>query len=205
MAAGTRIGRLAAEQVARADQGLDRHRQRVIVGARSQLGRHSERLAHRTQALRGSAKGGVEGHRHRLEAARALLARSAVRSLASEEVAVATRAERLAGLPDRRLEAEGMRTAQWRRLLSAYDFQRQLDRGYSVTRDASGRVVRSAATLSTGARLSTRLAEGSATSEVVETAMDAPDPDDGDQGDGAPGSGSRGAAARGGTMTGGTS
>ena len=109
-------------------------------------------------------------------------------------MAVARRAERLAALPDRRLGAEGVRTAQWRRLLSAYDFQRQLDRGYSVTRDARGRVVRSSATLSPGARLFTRLAEGSATSEVVETATDDQARHDGDDGTGAPGSGIEGPA-----------
>ncbi len=191
MDAGSLIGRLAGEQMVQSEHGLDRHRQRVIVGARSQLGRHSERLAHRTQALRGAAKGGVDAHRHRLEAARSLLARSALRSLVAEEVEAATRAERLAALPDRRLAAEGVRTAQWRKLLSAYDFQRQLDRGYSVTRDAQGRVVRSSATLSPGGRLFTRLAEGSATSEVVETTLDDQSFDHGDDLDdeGAPGSG----------------
>jgi exodeoxyribonuclease VII large subunit len=201
MAAGALIGRLAHEQVGRSERSLDRHRQRVIVGARSQLGRHSERLAHRTQALRGAAKGGVETHHHRLGAARAVLARSAVRSLASEASAVATRAERLANLPDRRLEAEGVRATQWRRLLSAYDFQRQLDRGYSVTRDGEGRVVRSSATLATGAILFTRLAEGSATSEVVETAAGDQRLNGGERADGAADSGNESPGSRENGMT----
>ena len=53
------------------------------------------------------------------------------------------RSRRLAGLPERQLVAEDRRIDQWRRLLGAYDYQRQLERGYSVTRDASGQVVRS--------------------------------------------------------------
>ncbi|MGH9080315.1 MAG: exodeoxyribonuclease VII large subunit [Acidimicrobiales bacterium] len=173
--AGAQIHRLAGERVARSERGIDRHRHRVLVGAGSQLGRHSDRLAHRTQALRGSAKGAVESHRHRLEAAGAALIRSALRSLESEEVGVASRSARLATRPDRRLDAEGLRTTQWRRLLGAYDFQRQLDRGYSVTRDATGRVVRSSATLSPGSLLFTRLAEGSAVSAVTD-ASDEGDP-----------------------------
>ncbi len=169
LAAGARIRRLAGEQMARSERSLDRHRHRMIVGAQSQLGRHSDRLAHRTQALRGSAKRGVEMNQHRLEAAGATLTRSALRSLAAAELGVTARSERITALPDRVLQAEVVRTAQWRRLLGAYDYQRQLDRGYSVTRDDAGRVVRSAAAVTAGSRLFTRLAEGSVVSEVTET------------------------------------
>jgi len=172
--AGLRVRRLAGDQLARADQRLDRHRHRMIVGARSQLGRQGDRLAHRTEALRGAARGGVDAHRHRLVSAGALLARSASRSVASAELGASRRAERLAGLPARRLDAESLRTAQWRRLLGAYDFQRQLDRGYSVTRDADGRVVRSSADLVPGSQLVTRFGEGSAVSEVTGLDPDGP-------------------------------
>jgi exodeoxyribonuclease VII large subunit len=165
----SQIRRLAAEQMARSERGLDRHRHRVIVGAGSQLGRHSDRLAHRTLALRGSAKGAVDTHQHRLEVGGAALTRAARRSLAAEETAVESRAERMVASSDRLLRSEDLRSAQWRRLLGAYDFQRQLDRGYSVTRDATGRVVRSAAALSTGSRLLTELAEGTAGSTVTDT------------------------------------
>jgi exodeoxyribonuclease VII large subunit len=163
---GSQIRRLAGEQMASSERSLDRHRRRLIVGAGSQLGRHSDRLAHRTLALRGSAKGAVETHQYRLEAGGAALARAARRTLLYEETGVASRSERMVALSDRRLQAEDLRSVQWRRLLGAYDFQRQLDRGYSVTRDVAGRVVRSAATLSAGSQLFTELAEGSASSTV---------------------------------------
>ena len=58
--------------------------------------------------------------------------------------------------------------AQWRRLLGAYDYRRQLQRGYSVTRDASGLVVRSSAQLPPGSRMDTRLADGEVVSVVSE-------------------------------------
>ena len=54
------------------------------------------------------------------------------------------------GCPTRRLEVEELRVVQRRRLLGAYDYQRQLERGYSVTRDASGAVLRSVAGLEPG-------------------------------------------------------
>jgi exonuclease VII large subunit len=63
---------------------------------------------------------------------------------------------------------------QWRRLLSAYDYQRQLERGYSVTRDAEGSVVRSVAAVASGDSLVTQLADGALTS-VVSDAGEPPD------------------------------
>jgi exodeoxyribonuclease VII large subunit len=192
--AGSHIRRLAGEQMARSERGLDRHRRRLIVGAGSQLGRHSDRLAHRTLALRGSAKGAVEAHQRRLDTGGTVLARAARRALVSEEREVESRSERVVALSERLLQAEDLRTTQWRRLLGAYDFQRQLDRGYSVTRDATGRVVRSAASLSTGSRLFTELAEGTAVSTVTEaSAGDGPSTTD---------SGARGHGDRAGHRTG---
>lgn len=170
--AAARIRRLAGERMSRSEQGLERRRRQVIVGARSQLGRHAERLTHRTQALRGSAKGAVETHRQHLDVAGTLAGRAALRSLTGEETKLVTRSSRLGILPDRRLRAEAERAAQWRRLLGAYDFHRQLERGYSVTRDGAGRVVRSTAALSTGSRLVTQLAEGVAHSDVIELTAD---------------------------------
>jgi exonuclease VII large subunit len=54
----------------------------------------------------------------------------------------------------------------WRRLLSAYDVERQLERGYTITLDGEGGLVRSAEGLLPGAVLVTRFATGRARSEV---------------------------------------
>jgi len=54
----------------------------------------------------------------------------------------------------------------WRRLLAAYDVDRQLERGYTITFDADGRLVRSAGGLVPGTALVTRFADGRAWSEV---------------------------------------
>jgi exonuclease VII large subunit len=113
-------------------------------------------------------KGQVDAHARHLSVRGSGLARSATRSVGVGHDRLVSRAQRLAVLPDRRLGVEELRTAQWRRLLGAYDYRRQLERGYSVTRDASGRVLRSAAELSEGSLLVTRLAEG----EVVSTVTD---------------------------------
>ena len=53
-----------------------------------------------------------------------------------------------------------------RQLLRAYDPIRQLERGWSLTRDESGRLVRSVTALAEGTRILTHLADGDASSVV---------------------------------------
>jgi exodeoxyribonuclease VII large subunit len=168
MEAGEAVGRLAGEQLVRSEQSLERHRHRVVTGARSLLDRHAERLVHRARTLRGSARGQVEAHVRLVGAQGGVLARASLRSLDTDRAALDRRTGRLAALPDRRLHAEDLRVAHWRRLLGAYDYRRQLQRGYSVTRDASGLVVRSSAQLPPGSRMHTRLADGEVVSVVSE-------------------------------------
>ena len=165
--AGTVLSRLAREQTLGADRLLASRQRAAVTGARSQLDRHHDRVVHRTHALRSSVRSQVDGHGHRLVAKGSALSRSAVRAVDAGEAALHTRSHRLAGLPDRRLQAESLQVEQWQRLLGAYDYQRQLERGYSVTRDGEGRVIRSALDLEQGTRLYTELAEGQVVSEVT--------------------------------------
>jgi exonuclease VII large subunit len=72
----------------------------------------------------------------------------------------------LAALPNRIIETEERQIRQWTQLLGAYDYQRQLERGYSVTRGDDGAVLRSIAGLAPGTGLVTRLADGEVHSTV---------------------------------------
>jgi exodeoxyribonuclease VII large subunit len=146
----------------------------MATGTRSQLDRHGDRLVHRARTLRGSVRGQVDAHGREVSARGGLLARAAVRTLGSHEDSVRSYSWRLTSLPARCLQAEDLRQAQWRRLLGAYDYRRQLERGYSVTRDESGRVVRSASELRAGDRMRTRLADGEVAS-IVSTDGDGTD------------------------------
>ncbi|MDA8341038.1 MAG: hypothetical protein M0007_02255, partial [Actinomycetota bacterium] len=60
---------------------------------------------------------------------------------------------------------------QWRRLLAAYDYHRQLERGYTVTRDEDGRVVRSVAGIRAGARLAIQAADGAVRARVEDVSV----------------------------------
>ncbi|HWF20649.1 MAG TPA: exodeoxyribonuclease VII large subunit, partial [Acidimicrobiales bacterium] len=94
------------------------------------------------------------------------IAKAAARALENADRAIVRRATLLAALPERRLEVDERQATQWRRLLAAYDYQRQLERGYSVTRDAEGAVVRSVAAVASGDMLVTQVADGAMISVV---------------------------------------
>jgi exodeoxyribonuclease VII large subunit len=67
----------------------------------------------------------------------------------------------------------------WRRLLAAYDVDRQLERGYSLTLTADGALVRRAGDVAAGQEIVTRLADGSVRSTVerVDVERDGTDED----------------------------
>jgi exodeoxyribonuclease VII large subunit len=164
---GRVAARLARGQLEHSEGILERHQRGVTNGARTQIDRHSDRLVHRTHTLRGAVRGQIDNHGNLLVAKGSALSRSAVRAVKWGEEELARQAARLSAIPQRQLVAEELRTAQWRRLLGAYDYQRQLERGYSVTRDSSGSVIRSASAVETGATLHTRLADGELVSVVA--------------------------------------
>jgi len=171
---GEVLGRLAAEAVSRNGDHLDRARRRLATGARMQLGRHGDRLAHRAQAVRGVVQGQLDVHGQVLAGQGSTIAKAAVRAVEDADRTMVRRATLLAALPERRLEVDERQATQWRRLLAAYDYQRQLERGYSVTRDAKGAVVRSVAALASGDSLVTQVADGAMTSVVVSDAAGPP-------------------------------
>lgn len=112
--------------------------------------------------------------RHRLQRAddalatsAAAAARHAPRALGHATSALVQRSERLGPLARHRLDAAADRLAARRTLFAAYDPARLLARGWSITSDATGAVVRSVAGLEAGGTLVTRLADGVARSSVT--------------------------------------
>jgi len=159
--AGMRIAGMATSVVDRAEVHLAQHRARVGTGARAQLDRQSDRLAHRAVTLRSEALRRIDGHSSALGTRATALAAGARRTIEEAERAVAGTSLQLAASSRRRLVTEEHRLRQWHRLLAAYDYRRQLERGYTVTRDAGGRVVASVAGVVPGAELIIQMADGS--------------------------------------------
>jgi exodeoxyribonuclease VII large subunit len=141
------IGRRAVETVHREAVRDASARQRLGTATRNQLSRHSERLEHRVAQISTHAR----------------------RQLDFADHAVERRAARVGPRARHVLDREQDRASNYRRLLAAYDIDRQLERGYTITLRTDGRVLRSIAELDRGATLITRFADGRAHSTVEAT------------------------------------
>jgi exodeoxyribonuclease VII large subunit len=127
-----------------------RARGRLTATARQQLRVHGERLAGRAVSA----------------------ARRAPSSLERSEGALGSRAVRVGVLAVGQLDRRDEQVRGWRRLLTAYDVDRQLERGYSLTLTAEGSLVRRAGDVAPGQEIVTRLADGSVRSTVDGVAGD---------------------------------
>jgi len=138
------MSRRAHEVLSSAEHRDALARGRLTGAARQQLRAHGERLASRARRL-------SEQSRRLPEA---------------EEQWLSDRSAKLGPLAENHLQRGADRINAWRRLLAAYDVTRQLERGYTLTLDAGGALVRSAGSLREGAELVTMFADGSARSLV---------------------------------------
>jgi exodeoxyribonuclease VII large subunit len=111
-----------------------------------QLARRADSLRSRSARLVGSAESLLGRSRPMLASKKSALSAAAGHRLAAEERHVQSRVE----------------------VLRAYDPTRQLARGWTLTRDEAGVVVRSVAALTPGARITTELVDGVAASVVEE-------------------------------------
>jgi len=144
--AGAVIGRRAADTLADAERRDATARQRLTSTARHQLA----------------------AHRNRLEQRASYLARSAPTSLVGLERHLTERSARLGPLARSHVGRAEDRLVGVRQLLRAYDIERQLERGYSLTTDADGHVVRTVAACGPAIDCSPGFADGSTASVVDE-------------------------------------
>ncbi len=128
--------------------------ERDLRGLASRLARSVPIVLHRERRT-------VDAQRARAAHAGRRGTRDADRVLARRHGVAAAAARRQLRTQDARLETAAAR-------LRALDPRRVLERGYTITRDENGRVVRAAAAVSPGARLSTETARGTLRSRVEE-------------------------------------
>ncbi len=159
--AGVVLGVESQRLSARATQAA-RRTQRSLVGADARVTREAERLTHGSQRRlkaagdevgRAAARARADGRRH-LTLARATLTSRASRLVQRAPVAVVANV--------RRLDATTAR-------VRALDPERVLARGWSITRTADGRLVRSVADATPGALLRTAVADGTVRSRVEDS------------------------------------
>ena len=122
----------------------------------------SVRVVHRADTACGYATRHLAGLARRVAHAAPRVVRAASRRLAGHERVVVVTGRRATRDAARALAAAEAR-------LRALDPRRVLERGYSVTRAADGRVVRSVAGLTEGTDLVTELVDGTVTSRITRT------------------------------------
>jgi exodeoxyribonuclease VII large subunit len=132
----------------------------------SLLGDAEARDAQARGRLTRAARHQLRVHRERLSVRAGSVVRMAPGSLEQRHGGLRRQAARLGPLSLGHLARVDERVRSWRRLLTAYDVDRQLERGYSLTLTAEGVLVRSAGDLEVGQEMVTRFADGSARSRV---------------------------------------
>ena len=142
----------------------------------------STRDARARGRLTATARQQLRVHRERLSGRASAAAQRAPAALERSEGVVSARAGRLGALAVNQLDRRDEQVRGWRRLLAAYDVDRQLERGYSLTLTADGALVRRAGDVAPGAQIVTRLADGTVRSTVdaAEVEGDGAGDDDGD-------------------------
>ena len=146
---GARVGRGVVDALQGAALRDAAARHHLSTATRNQLSRHSERLERRISQIATDSR----------------------RELDFADGTVQRRAGLIGPRARRALDRQQDRVATWRRLLAAYDIERQLERGYTITLGPDGAVVRSVAEVHSGSTLFTRFADGRARSTVDSTEL----------------------------------
>jgi exodeoxyribonuclease VII large subunit len=113
-----------------------------------------------------AARGQLRVHAERVVVRAVALARLAPAALVARQNGLERHAARMGPLATGHLAREAERVRSWRRLLTAYDVERQLERGYTLTLTAGGELVKSAADVPVGSEVVTRFADGTTRSRV---------------------------------------
>lgn len=132
------LARRSAETLASSRREHDAARSRLCAMARHLLDRQHEHVVRRA----------------------ATIGRSAPRMVDDAWSSIVRRGARVGPLVQAGVEHSQDRLVAWRRLVAAYDVERQLERGYTLTLDEHGQVVRHAHEIRSGRRLVTRFADG---------------------------------------------
>ncbi len=170
-AAATSTVRLCNSKIDLAAASLATSRRSLAASAMLCVGSSEQHVSVSRRALASGARWRLRAAWTDLSAASASAARLAIPVTSRARSDLASLLQRLVVAGDRRLESEAAAVANAGRLLDAYDYHRQLQRGYTLTRDAEGRLLRSISALSAGALIRTEMADGRVTSVVEQVGL----------------------------------
>jgi exodeoxyribonuclease VII large subunit len=172
----TQCGEAVVERVAEYLGEIERTAGALRSLARARLDSTAYQLAAASAALGRSARQQFERRAVVLQAAGVELSRVVFARLRREAAQGADRAVLLGAVTRRSVATQQHELTRRRQVLRAYDPKRQLERGWTLTSDASGRLVRTTATLAVGARITTRFDDGEVRSVVESTTPRKPAP-----------------------------
>jgi exodeoxyribonuclease VII large subunit len=164
----TQCGEAVVAVVAAYLEGVDRRARRLAQRIEARLDEAGRELVASCASTRRAARHGLERSSLELRTAETRIGNAALVAIERSQGRLVNRAQRLAGPSSQHLAVQAQKIAHRRELLQLLDPRHQLERGWSLTRDESGRVVRSLYSLRVGERLITTFADGSASSVVDE-------------------------------------
>jgi exodeoxyribonuclease VII large subunit len=164
----TACGVAVAEQALRCWTRVAEAARRIGSSATALLGAETSRHAELRTALAAAAAACLREHGRSLHYARSRLLAAPASTLARATESVGQRSSRLAPAAAARLATVGAELEGRRRLLGAYDPRRSLERGWTLTLDADGRILRSVEDVPDGAMITTRMVDGLLRSSVID-------------------------------------
>jgi exodeoxyribonuclease VII large subunit len=171
--ASQRVAARARQRMAVAGRELDDSVRRARRSASTAVVREHTRLDRAHGRLDELARRRTTDLGVRLDACARRVSELGRRAARDRRVALTSRERVLVTQAQHHLERAGLRVSSHDAIVRALDPRRVLERGYSITRDADGRVVRRAGDVVAGALVETELAGGRLTSRV-ETATEEP-------------------------------
>ncbi|MGO9962178.1 MAG: exodeoxyribonuclease VII large subunit [Acidimicrobiales bacterium] len=164
----TQCGEAVVAVVAAYLEGVERRARRLAQRIEARLDEAGRELVASCASTRRAARQALERSSLDLRTTETRIGNAALVAVERSQGRLRNRAQRLAGPSSQHLAGQAQRIAHRRELLQLLDPRHQLARGWSLTRDESGRVVRSSGMLRVGERLTTTFADGSASSTVEE-------------------------------------
>jgi exodeoxyribonuclease VII large subunit len=164
--ASHRVASRARQRMAVAGRELDDAARRARRGAATAVTREQARLDRAHGRVDELARRRTADLGSRLDACARRLAELGRRASRERRGALVDRERRLVTHAHHHLERAGLRLERSEGVVRALDPRRVLERGYSITRDADGRVLRSSDAVAAGAVVETELARGRVTSRV---------------------------------------